>query len=199
MPGGRPQGPFALVPKKKMPKKETEVMRQMRAAYLSLGKNRSYRVIAERFGYTLDWVAGISRAFGWSADAKRRDAAIQNEFLEEHRKTVDETQKLLFASIVHDIQMEAGLRGIRVDPENGALQVMTPEDMKKFYEQMKENGAGSRITVKDWKGMNDLLMALRKVIFEFHPTDEGSGAPSGGPLAGTRVGGDLNVQLIIEK
>lgn len=196
MPGGRPQGPLALVSRKKMPKKETEVMRQMRAAYLSLGKNRSYRVIAERFGYTLDWVAGISRAFRWTEDAKLRDSAIQNEFLEENRRSVTDAQKLIFASIVHDIQMEAGMRGIRVDAENGALQVMTAEDMKAFMVSKKGfNG----IPVKDWKGMNDLLNALRRVVFEFHPTDEGSGAGEKGPLSGTRVSGDLNVQLIIEK
>jgi hypothetical protein len=141
-------------------------------------------------------VAGISRAFGWAEDAKLRDSALQNEFMEEHREKVWGALMLLFASFLSDIERAARIRGLRLGP-GMEVEKLEGEELKKF---LSEEVNGSGIVIKDYKGMNDLLGALRKVVFEFNPTDEKtSGGGQGGPLGGTRVSGDLNVQLIIEK
>jgi len=188
------------------PVKETEEHRKMRAAYLAMGRDRSLTAVAAQFGYNYITVQRVAKAFKWSEDAKDRDSAINDAFVEEHRQQINRARNLIFQSILKDVEAEALKRGIKVMPEDKRLKYLSEKEMedlfikteKRVKMKFKPTQYRKVLSVDNYKEMNDLLNALRKVVYEWQPGEAVPAARGVGGFSPT-VKGNLNVQLIIEK
>lgn len=184
--------------KKVPPQKETEEHRKMRAAYLAMGRDRSVAKVAAQFGYNYLTVQRVAKAFGWYEDAKDRDGALNDAFVEEHRAHVNKARKLMFFSIVKDIEVMAARRGISMGV-NRNLMDLNDEQMKKVVAKLdKKKEMRQYLHIDSYKEMNDLINALRKVVYEWQPSELSPATRGVGGFSPT-VKGNLNVQLIIEK
>lgn len=155
----------------KMPKKETDEHREMRAFYLSLPPaERHLRKVAEKFQCSYDKAYLTARAFNWSEDGKQRDAAIQDPFLEEHQRSVKEFRvKALLLACKH---LDNELLRIGVGE--------TPAEVKEKIDAGELDAAGHELEVflkslpmkaKDYKDLNNLVDLVRKIVYEWNPND----------------------------
>jgi hypothetical protein len=181
----------------KMPKKETDEHREMRAFYLSLPQaERHLRRVAEKFECSYDKVYLTARAFNWSEDGKQRDAAIQDPFLEEHQKLVKDFRiKALLIACKHldNELLRAGVISAKLPEE---IEIKAKDgDLEGATEDLLGHLKSLPMKAKDYKDLNNLVDLVRKIVYEWNPND----APDSG---GNGKGKSLqfnSYSLIIEK
>lgn len=174
---GRPRAPGAdprVAKEMRFPLKETDVMKQMRAAYLLLPpEERSYQKIAQKFGFSYEWVKKCARAFHWDEEAKRRDLEFHNPILGIYRPVIqdfmDKSLILCWIRANKELAQEISeLSGTKY----GDILVQCGLDVNRLREELKasfgeiEKDGKSRMNSKEF---HELIKTFKTLLFDFYP------------------------------
>jgi hypothetical protein len=183
----------------KLPKKESEEHRQMRAFWLALPeKERTYGAVATAFKCSIEKVSLASRAFAWLEDAQARDASIDDPFYELHQKEVEEVRLKAFHFLCTALDQELARQALTLsDSEiiekikqkdlDGALSGWTAKDWQGFVKALS-------LKAKDYKDFTTLIEGIQRIVFEWNPNQVAKRVP------GKAQNMEFNqVNLIIEK
>ncbi len=137
----------------KMPKKESEEHRQMRAYFLSLPvKQRTLKAVADQFNKSPDQVWLVATAFHWIDDAKARDSAIMDPFVEQHQTKIDEVRLKAFHFLCTALDKELARQAVELD-DDAVIEKIKAKDI---------DGALKDWTAKEWRGFISTLSIKAK-------------------------------------
>lgn len=172
-PGRKPNPNVPDYLRDKLPKKETEEHRQMRAYWLSMpAELRSYAAVAKAFNCERQKIASAAKAFNWEQDAEKRDSSIIDPFYEKHQEEIDQVRLNFFRYFCTALQKELKRQSFE----------MVDSDIVEKIKAGDMEGATKEWSVKDWtdfvknniraNGYKDILHiieGIQKVVFEWNP------------------------------
>lgn len=173
----------------KLPKKENERHRQMRAYFLSLPPNqRTLQAVIDHFGVSPMTVYNASIAFHWIDDADKRDASITDPFAEQYQTHIDSARKKAFQFLCTALETEMKRQALELTDEqiiekikigdlDGATKDWTVKDWMSFIKNLS-------MKAKDFKDFNQIIDGLRKVVFEWDPNKSTQKQPVSMPITG---------------
>lgn len=188
----RGRQPNANVPaylQDKLPKKETELHRQMRAHWLCQPpEGRTFQATAEAFGVDRQTVELPAKAFGWVHDAEQRDNSISDPFYEKHQAEIDKTRLELFRYFCTALQTELKrqafeisdsdiIEKIRAGDLGGATSEWSTKDWTEFVKKLNVRASG-------YKDMLHVIEGIQKVVFEWNPNKQASTGKTGITIPG---------------
>jgi len=156
---------------RKLPKKETEEHRQMRAYYLSLPPTqRKFEVVAQRFNCGWQKVYNASIAFNWAEDAQARDNTIFDPFVEAHRPFIEGFRiNALLVACTHleNEMLRAGVQDAKIP--STVSKMLEGGDLDGAQKELGNFIKGLPMKAKDYKDLVNLVDLVRKIVFEWNP------------------------------